>query len=146
VKKTGPCQCPEQQLISSAPIDLVLRQQLAVLKARRKRPKLRACDKLFWVLVRRLWSGWRSSLFLVTPETVVRWHKVGFRFYWAMLSKRRNGLAGRKKITRELRDLIFQMVAENPTWGAPRIHGELLRLGFGISERTVSRARFTSVG
>jgi len=90
--------------------------------------------------------GWRSSLFLVTPETVVRWHKVGFRLYWAMLSKRRNGLAGRKKITRELRDLIFQMIAENPTWGAPRIHGELLRLGFDISERTVSRARFTSVG
>jgi len=55
-----------------------------------------------------------------------------------MLSKR-NGLAGRKKITRELRDLIFQMVADNPTWGAPRIHGELLKLGFDISERTVSR-------
>jgi len=54
-----------------------------VLKAKRKRPKLRACDKLFWVLVRRLWSGWKSSLLLVTPETVVRWHSLGFRLYWA---------------------------------------------------------------
>ena len=102
-------------------------------------PKAPGVRQIVWVLVRRLWSGWKSSLLLVTPETVVRWHKVGFRLYWAMLSKRGNDLAGRKKITGELRDLIFQMVADNPTWGAPRINGELLKLGFDISERTVSR-------
>jgi transposase InsO family protein len=77
-------------------------------------------------------------LILVTPGTVVRWHRAGFRLYWAWLSRTRR-LGGRKPLTQELRDLIFRMVAENPTWGAPRIHGELLKLGFDISERTVSR-------
>jgi putative transposase len=75
---------------------------------------------------------------LVTPDTVVRWHRTGFRLYWTWLSRTRRA-AGRKPLSREVRDLIFRMVAENPTWGAPRIHGELLKLGFDISERTVSR-------
>jgi hypothetical protein len=72
-------------------------------------------------------------LILVTPGTVARWHRAGFRLYWAWLSRTRR-LGGRKPLTQELRDLIFRMVAENPTWGAPRIHGELLKLGFDISE------------
>lgn len=118
--------------------NLVLRQQLAVLKRRRRRPSLRAADKLFWVLVRGLWSGWQQSLAVVTPETVVRWHRAGFRLYWAWLSRHRTR-GGRKPTSRELRELIFRMVAENPTWGAPRIHGELQMLGFDVSERTVSR-------
>ena len=74
---------------------------------------------------------------IVTPETVVRWHRAGFRLYWSWLSGQR--ALGRRRVRRELRDLIFRMVVENPTWGAPRIHGELLKLGFDISERTVSR-------
>ena len=77
-------------------------------------------------------------LVIVTPETVVRWHRAGFRLYWNWISRHRNVL-GRKRISKELRELIFHMVAENPTWGAPRIHGELLKLGFDVSERTVSR-------
>jgi hypothetical protein len=90
------------------------------------------------VLARRFWSDWKKSLLLVAPETVVRWHRAGFRLYWSMLSKIRKR-AGRRRISREARDLIFRMVAENPTWGAPRIHGELLMLGFDVSERSVSR-------
>jgi len=77
-------------------------------------------------------------LVLVQPETVVRWHRIGFRLYWKWLSRHRS-CAGRKCVSSELRELIFRMVAENRTWGAPRIHGELTMLGFDISERTVSR-------
>src|SRR5215469_10057619 len=75
---------------------------------------------------------------IVTPETVVRWHRAGFRMYWRVISRVR-GPVGRKPTPKELRELIFRMVAENPTWGAPRIHGELLMLGFDISELTISR-------
>lgn len=118
--------------------NLALCQQLAVFKSKYRKPKLTAPDKLFWVLARRLWNGWRKALIVVTPETVVRWHRAGFRLYWTWVS-RHEPRCGRKRISKELRDLIFQMVAENPTWGAPRIHGELQILGFDLSERTVSR-------
>jgi len=113
-------------------------QQLAVLKRRHPRPKLAAFDKLFWVLVRRCWSGWQHALIIVSPETVVRWHRSGFALYWQAISRDRR-IVGRRRISKEVRDLIFRMVAENPTWGAPRIHGELLTLGFDVSERTISR-------
>jgi hypothetical protein len=93
---------------------------------------------LFWVILRWLWPGWKRALILVQPETVVRWHRAGFKLYWTWLSRRRTR-AGRKCVPKELRDLIFRMVAENHTWGAPRIHGELKMLGFDISERTVLR-------
>ena len=118
--------------------NLALRQQLLALHAKRPRPRLSSVDRLFWVVLRRVWSGWKRSLILVTPETVVRWHRAGFRLYWSWISRARKAV-GRKPISREVRELIFRMVAENPTWGAPRIHGELLKLGFDISERTVSR-------
>jgi putative transposase len=118
--------------------NLALRQQLAVLKRRRARPKLSAFDKLFWVLACRFWSDWKRSLLVVLPETVVRWHRAGFRLYWSWISQTRKQI-GRKKLSTEVRELIFRMVAENPTWGAPRIHGELLMLGFDVSERTISR-------
>ena len=116
--------------------NLVLRQQLLALHAKRPRPS--SVDKLFWVVLRKVWSGWKRSLILVTPETVVRWHRTGFRLYWSWISRARK-VVGRKPISREVRDLIFRLVAENPTWGAPRIHGELLKLGFDVSQRTVSR-------
>jgi putative transposase len=118
--------------------NLALRQQLTVLKRKHPKPKLRVLDKLFWVLARRCWSAWKRSLIVVTPETVVRWHRAGFRLYWIFISKVRKQI-GRKRLSKEVRDLIFRMVAENPTWGAPRIHGELLMLGFDISERSISR-------
>ncbi len=118
--------------------NLVLRQQLAVQKRRRRRSPLHAVDKLFWVVVRRFWPEWKRSLIVVTPETVVRWHRAGFRMYWRLISRVRRSI-GRKPTPTEVRELIFRMVRENPTWGAPRIHGELFMLGFDISERTISR-------
>jgi putative transposase len=118
--------------------NLVLRQQLVTLKRRRPRPRLVVFDKIFWVLARRFWSGWKQTLIVVSPETVVRWHRLGFMLYWRVISKARR-VVGRKRISKEVRDLIFRMAVENPTWGAPRIHGELLMLGFDVSERTISR-------
>jgi len=118
--------------------NLALRQQLAVLKRKHPRPRMRAFDRIFWVLARRFWGAWKQSLVLVNPETIVRWHRAGFRLYWSLISKARKRV-GRKKLSTDVRELIFRMVAENPTWGAPRIHGELLMLGFDVSERTISR-------
>jgi helix-turn-helix protein len=118
--------------------NLALRQQLAVLKRRHPRPRLAAFDKLFWVFVRRFWSEWKQALIIVGPETVVRWHKSGFALYWLAISRARR-IVGRRRISKEVRDLIFRMVADNPTWGAPRIHGELLMLGVDVSKRTISR-------
>jgi transposase InsO family protein len=118
--------------------NLVLRQQLVTLKRRRPKPRLAVFDKMFWVLARRFWCGWKQALIVVSPETVVRWHRSGFALYWRAISRARR-VIGRKRISKEVRDLIFRMVAENPTWGAPRIHGELLMLAFDISERTISR-------
>src|SRR5262250_2701357 len=114
--------------------NLALRQQLVVLKRRHPRPKLDLFDKFFWLLVRRCWSGWKQALLVVTPETVVRWHRAGFRWYGRVISKVRKPV-GRKPTSKEVRVLIFQMMAENPGWGAPRIHGELLMLGLDVCER-----------
>ena len=118
--------------------NLALRQQLAALKRRHPRPRLSTFDRLFWVLARSFWSGWRKSLIVVGPETVVRWHRCGFALYWRAISKARR-MVGRKRISKEVRDLIFRMVVENPTWGAPRIYGELMMFGFDVSEGTISR-------
>src|SRR5215471_12739405 len=107
--------------------NLALRQQLAVLKRKHPRPRMGVVDKIFWVFARRFWGAWKQSLVLVNPETVVRWHRTGFRLYWSLISRVRKQLA-RKKLPMEVRKLIFRMVADNPTWGAPRIHGELLLL------------------
>jgi hypothetical protein len=112
---------------------VALRQQVGVLKRKNPRPQLRLRDRLFWLALQRWWSKWASVLVIVKPETVVGWHRAGFRRYGRFLSRRH---PGRPTITPELRDLIRSMAAENPTWGAPRIHGELLKLGFEISEST----------
>jgi len=119
--------------------NLALRQQLAVLKRKHPKPALGAVDKLFWVLARRFWPQWKEMLIIVLPETVARWHRAGFKLYWTMLCKVRKRVGGGRRISKEIRELIFQMVAQNPTWGAPRIHGELLMLGFDVSETTISR-------
>src|SRR5271165_5655966 len=118
--------------------NLALRLPLLALHAQRPRRRLTALHKLFWVALRALWSGWRQPLVLVTPSTVVNWHRAGFRLYWTWVSRVRQ-IGGRKRVSKEVRALIFRMVAENPIWGAPRIHGELLKLGFDVSERSVSR-------
>ena len=127
------CFCSRRDLLLE---NLALRQQLLVFKQRKQRPMLAPFDKLFWIGIQSVWSQWKNSLVLVTPETVVRWHRAGFRRYWRWRSRDR---AGRKPVNRQIRELIIRMVSENPTWGAPHIHGELLKLGFEVSERTVSR-------
>ena len=116
--------------------NLALRQQLAILKRATKRPKLTNADRAFWVALSRLWTGWQHALMLVKPETVIRWHRKSFKLYWTWKSRSRGG---RPRIDAEIRTLIGRMARENPTWGAPRIHGELLKLGFDVSEATVSR-------
>ena len=127
--------CAREDLILE---NLALRQQLLALHTQKPRRRLTASQKLFWVVLRRLWNKWKEPLILVTPRTVVGWHRAGFRLYWKWLS-RAQSRGGRKPVSKEIRALIFQMVAENPIWGAPRIHGELLKLGFDLSEPTVSR-------
>ena len=118
--------------------NLALRELLLELHAKRPRRRLSPRHKLFWVVLRRVWSGWQKPLVLVTPRTVIAWHQAGFRLYWKWLSRtQRTG--GRQPISRQIRELIHRMATENPTWGAPRIHGELLMLGFKVSEPTVSR-------
>jgi putative transposase len=117
--------------------NLALRQQLAVLKRFQTRLKIKQSDRLFWTFLSRIWSGWRSALIIVKPATVVGWHRKGFKFYWSKLSQRRVG--GRPSVSLEVRTLIRQMATANPLWGAPRIHGELLKLGINVSERSVSR-------
>jgi putative transposase len=118
--------------------NLALRHQVGVLqRSPRKRPKLTSVDRWLWVCLSRIWSDWRSALAIVKPETVVAWHRAGFRLFWTW--KVRRGQPGRPVISRELRDLIRQMCRENPGWGAPRIHGELLKLGIDIGESSVGK-------
>jgi putative transposase len=116
--------------------NLALRQQLSTVLLKR-RPRIRLVDRLFWVLLRRVWPRWSDAIVIVKPATVISWHRAGFALYWKWLSKRSRS-PGRVLVGREVRDLVRRMARENG-WGAPRIHGELLKLGFTVSERTVSR-------
>src|SRR5262245_20164283 len=112
---------------------LALRHQLAVL--RRSDRRFRPADRLLWLCLRRWWPGWKAALVLVQPATVARWHREGLR-----CGSRRSGRRpGRPRIDSDVQGLIRRMAAENRLWGAPRIHGELLKLGMTVSERTVSR-------
>ena len=95
-----------------------LRQQLAVLKEKRRRPRLSNSDRIFWVTLRRYWARWESSLIVVRPATVTRWHRQGFKYFWRWKSRRR----GRPRTQREVRVLIVRMATEN-SWRAP-VHGE----------------------
>ncbi|GLH75047.1 transposase [Geothrix limicola] len=116
--------------------NLTLRHQLAVLQRTAKRSKTTRWDRAFWIGLSRVWSGWREACLLVKPATVVGWHRSGFRLFWRIKSRRRSG---RPHLEPTLRRLVIQMAWENPLWGAPRIHGELLKLGLKISERSVAR-------
>jgi transposase InsO family protein len=117
--------------------NLALRHQLAVYKKTVTRPKVRRSDRLFWVALSRMWAGWRQTLVIVSPNTVLRWQRRRFCEHWTKLSAR--PIAGRPSVNAEIKALVTRMAAANPLWGAPRIHGELLRLGIDVSERTVSR-------
>jgi hypothetical protein len=114
-----------------------LRQQLAVFKRNFPRPKLNNRDRLFWIDLYMIWQDWKSALIFVKPETVTSWHHKRFRRYWWKLSQPKE--PGRPRTRSEIRKLIQTMAIANPIWGAPRVHGELKKLGFKISERTVSR-------
>ena len=114
-----------------------LRHQLAVTHRQHPKPRLTAADRCFWVWLSQTWVGWRSALLIVKPDTVVAWHRQGFRWYWTW--KVRQGRSGRPGIPKETRDLIRTMSRANPLWGAPRIHGELLKLGIDISQASVAK-------
>jgi transposase InsO family protein len=113
--------------------NLALRQQLAILRHKAPRPRLRRADRAFWVSLARIWEDWRSALILVRPETVLRWHRLGFRYFWRWKSK------GRPCISPEVIRLIRRMSQENQLWGAPRIRSELLLLGYDVAEATVAK-------
>jgi transposase InsO family protein len=117
--------------------NLFLRHQLnIVLRHKPHRFRLRGSDKALMVWMTRLWPSLLGLSHVVQPDTILRWHRAGFRAYWRWKSRRR---VGRPPIDRELRELIRRMSEENPLWGAPRIHGELLKLGFEVAESTVSK-------
>ena len=118
--------------------NLALRHQINVLRrGRRRRLPLKPGGRLLWVWLSRLWTGWGFALVIVKPETVIAWHRRGFRLYWTW--KSRNVRPGRPDIPRKVRDLIRNMSLANPLWGAPRIHGELLNLGIELSQATVAK-------
>ena len=117
--------------------NLALRHQVNVLRRSVKRPKLTAADRLLWIWLCEAWSDWRSALAIVKPETVIGWHRKGFRLFWTW--KVRRGQRGRPPVPEDVRKLIRKMSRENPIWGAPRIHGELLKLGIDVGETSVSK-------
>jgi putative transposase len=117
--------------------NLALRQQLAIFARTRPHSRLRWTDRLFWAWLSQVWSRWRECLIVVKPDTVIRWHRRGFALHWTRLSRRT--ASGRPGTGKEIRDLIQEIANSNPLWGSPRIHGELLKLGIEISERTVAR-------
>ena len=117
--------------------NLALRHQLVVLQRTAPRPRLRTADRLFWVLLSRLWAGWTDAISVVQPATVIRWHRTGFKLFWAWKSRRTG--PGRPAVAPEVRALIRHMSRANPLWGAPRIHGELQKLGLEISQAAVSK-------
>jgi hypothetical protein len=125
--------------------NLDLRLQLAVYKRTTNRPKLRRSDRLLWVWLSRVWPAWKQALVIVSPDTVLRWRRRRFREYWARLSAR--AAAGRPRVSRQIRALVLRMAQANPLWGAPRIHGELQKLGIDVAEGTVSAPNpFTTPG
>ncbi len=117
--------------------NLAFRQQLAVLWRSVNRPNLVPRDRAFWIALSRLRSGWRTGLIIVRPETVVRWHRAGFRLFWRRRS--RTTPPGRPRIDRQIIALIRRMASQNTGWGAPRIQAELRLLGHDVAESTVAR-------
>jgi transposase InsO family protein len=121
--------------------NLALRRQLTVLRRSIPRPRLRTWDRLFWVWLSRCWAGWKGALAIVSPATVVGWHRQGFRLYWRWKSR---GRPGRPRLDPAVRRLIRRMGGENPLWGAPRIRAELRLLGHDVAESTVAKYRARS--
>ena len=117
--------------------NLALRHQLEVLQRAAGRPRLRSSDRALWVSLSRICQDWRRHLVVVQPDTVIRWYRLGWRLFWRHRSRQRR--RGRPVVEAEVRALIRQLSRENPLWGAPRIHGELIKLGYEIVEATVAK-------
>ena len=128
--------CRSQRLLLLE--NLALRHQLAVLRRRSRKPKLGQADRLLWLALRRLWPGWHKGLLLFQPQTVVAWHRLGFRLFWRWRSRARGG---RPTADRKLINLIRQMWSSNPTWGSKRIQAELAKLGIAVSDSTIRKYR-----
>ena len=120
--------------------NLALRHQLLVLNRNAERPRFRSHDRLLWVILRAVWSRWEKALVIIQPQTVISWHRAGFRLYWRW--KSRGG--GRPQIDRKLIQLIRRMWQANPTWGSPRIRDELTKLGLQVSDSTIRKCRPTA--
>jgi hypothetical protein len=118
---------------------VALRHQLAVYQRTTQQPRLRAGDRFLWSWLSRVWSGWRETLVLVQPQTVIAWRRRKFREHWARLP--RPGRPGRAAVPREVRALIRQMSTANPLWGSPRIVGELRKIGIDVAKSTVEKYR-----
>jgi len=116
--------------------NLALRHQLLILRRSSNRPRLTPIDRALWAWLSRVWDGWKTRLCLVQPSTVIRWHRAGFRLFWRWKSRPRK--TGRKTTAPASIDLIREMNRASPLWGAPRIHGELLKLGITLAQRTVA--------
>src|SRR3981189_265884 len=116
---------------------LALRHQLGVLQRSVKRPKLTASDRFLWFWLSSLWKNWRSGVYIVKAATVIGWHRKGFRLFWTW--KIRRGRPGCPPVSKEIRQLIRKMSRDNPLWGAPRIYGELLKLGIDVGETSVGK-------
>ena len=115
---------------------IALRHQLAVLNRSRPRPRFTSADRMFWAWLVHAWHGWRSTMHIVTPETVIGWHRRGFRLFWTWKSRQRTGRPG---VPADVRALIRELSTANPLWGAPRIHGELQKLGLSVTQSTVAK-------
>jgi putative transposase len=115
--------------------NVALRQQLSIFRRTVRRPHLRTSDRVLWVLLATAWPDWRTALIVVQPDTVVRWHRDWLRRRWTRSTRT---CPGRPSTTAAIRTLVDQMTEANPLWGAPRIHGELGKVGIAVSERTVS--------
>jgi putative transposase len=121
---------------------IALRHQLAVLRRQRPgRPRLFALDRLLWIWLYRVWPRCLNIMVLAKPATVIQWHRQGFRLFWRWRSR-----SGRPSVDREVRELIRQMSRANPLWGAPRIHGELLKVGIEVSQATVAKYMGRRIG
>jgi putative transposase len=137
---SGPSSAPSSSISRSAAVSLenvALRHQLAVLQRSVGRPRLHRRDRLFWVALSQVWAGWRASLVIVQPATILAWHRQGFQLYWRWKSRGRS--VGRPPIDLEIRSLIRRMARENPTWGRRRIQAELCFLGYEVAELTVAK-------
>ncbi len=115
--------------------NLLLRKQIEILMRRQKRPRVNNRDRIWMVLISMVCSQWQKAFMIFKPETLIRWHRSGFKLFWRWKSGKNRG---RKPIDKDLKYLIRRMAKENPLWGAPRIHGELVKLGFNVSQSTVS--------